>query len=243
MTTENMLSSILDGNTDRAKELFDEIMREKILDRIDSIRQEVGISLFNKDEYVTEDWTEDDVYLSLGKFANSVNDIDDLNEQWDELPEEDKEAITSEEDDWYWDDEPEDVVNESRRHLVRYNEQYHSLIEEYKNSLMEELKMRVHTFDFNALHEEIKPFATRILSLQAERVYDTISELPDDKRDAVAEAITEMFMNIFPLTEELSLVPLPKGYEPKKKESRSEYDANRAMQKPKAKPTTKPIKD
>ena len=239
MNTENLLSSIIDGNTERAKELFDEIMKEKILNRIDSIRDEVGFSLFNKDEFVTEDWSEDDVYLTLGKFANAIDDIETLSEEWDDLPEEEREPVTQEDDDWYFDDD-EDVIQESKRHLVRYNEQYHSLLEEYKNDVMESLKMRVHTFEFDKLNENVKPFALRVLSRRAEEVYDAIANLSEDV-DTTAEIITEMFMNIFPLTEELSLVPLPAGYTPKKKESRSEYDANRAMSQ-KAKLTTKPIK-
>lgn len=245
MTTEKLLSNMLDGNADGVKELFDDLMKEKILARIDAIKDEVGFNMFNKDEYVTEDWSEDDVYLALGKFADAVEDIETLSENWDELPEEEREPVEQEEDDWYFDDDG-DVIEESKRHLVRYNEKYHSLLEEYKEEVMDTLKMRVHTFEFDKLNEAIKPFALRVLSRRAEEVYDAVSGLSEETIDTTAETVTEMFMNIFPLSEELSLVPLPAGYTPKKKESRSEYDANRAMAS-KAKPatsklTSKPLK-
>jgi hypothetical protein len=228
MKIHDMLSSIIDGDTEQTKELFSEIMREKVLDRIDAMRHEIGTTVFNKDEYVTEDWAEDDVYLALGRVVKALDDVSSLNESWDDMEDEEKSDL--EDDDWYWDPlEGEEPIVEhaEKRHLKRYNEMYNESMDKLRASIMEQFRISMSKVAFADLREEIKPVAARLLVQVMEETYDVIGNIEDEeKRDTIAEAVTELFLKILP--EELSLVPLPANYK-KKGQSKSEYDANEKL--------------
>lgn len=207
MTKENigiMISNILDSKNDAVKEMFTDLMRNKIMTTIDGVKSQVGFNLFNKDEYVTEGFVVpiDDVYLTLSRLAGGMVDVLQLNEEWEDMSDEEKTEFTD--DDFEWD--PEDFIEDEeiseaieKRYLVRYNDTYRTYVNVLSENINPILKQVMISFGWDNLHENVKPVAMKILSPLAEDVYESISNLDESEAESIGNAVNEMLDKIIPL--------------------------------------------